>query len=250
MSCVYGPGGYGNYWYSLYWQQPVPQFTPSWTSPRQPPEDPYEIDGSGPSESPITPSWAATDVAFNPGGVPPGNDRIVSFVNDGDKPMHLRFTPNAGEQEMPDIVIPPGEAVNVQFPPGWSGNVRSTSGGFGNPATLIELAFDDNGKAWGDVSFIEGANAAATIEPAGGGTRTGFMTNLLEGAPDSLVVRDANGVPYAIRPSTVNNVIDPYVLDFLEGRVPEGHGYKYPTDDLSTVGFESSNLVVHVRDFI
>lgn len=186
---------------------------------------------------------------FNPEGLPPGNDRKVSFVNDGDKPMHLRFTPNAGEEAIPDIVVPPGQGVTVQFPSGWAGNVCSTNGGYGNPATLVELAFDDDGKAWGDVSFIEGANAAAEIEPAGGGTRTGVPFNLLDGAPSSLLAYDESGRPYAIRPSTVKDVTDPHVLDYLERRVPIGYGYKYPTDDVSTVGFESSNLVVHMRDY-
>lgn len=255
------PPGYNPYW------TPPPGYDPHWIPPPGydpyakpsgggrpepsvvPPADQYDIDGDvpvDPTEGPVpAPTWTQP-VADNPEGLQTGNERKVSFVNDGTEPLHLKFTPNAGEEPMPDIVVPPGQGVTVQFPEGWSGNVRSTKGN--GPATLVELTFDPD-KTWADVSHIDGSNAAATIQNPDGTIKTGRMTNLLDRAPEHVIARDENGRAYGIRPSTVSEVIDQNVVDFLAGELPVGHGYKYPTDDLSTTAFPTSNLVVHMADY-
>lgn len=245
------PPGYNPHWipppgYNPYARDPQ---TPE-PVPPPPQTDPYDIDSGVPDDSPQGPVTAAgwvQPVADNPEGLPTGNERKVSFVNDGTRPMHLKFTPNAGDEPMPDIVVPPGQGITVQFPEGWSGNVRSTSGN--GPATLLELTFDPD-RTWANVSHIDGSNAGITIRSPDGQTGTGVMTNLLEGAPEHLILRDETGKAYGIRPSTVDNVTDPNVVDYLDGRIPVGQGYKYPTDDLSTTAFQNSNLVVHMADYV
>jgi hypothetical protein len=76
------------------------------------------------------------------------------------------------------------------------------------------------------------------------------MKNLLENAPEDLLMRDENGNAYGIKPSTVNNVTDQRVVDYLAGQIDVGQGYKYPTDDLSTTAFPTSNLVVHMANYV
>ncbi|HEY8608092.1 MAG TPA: hypothetical protein VIM12_13335 [Noviherbaspirillum sp.] len=190
---------------------------------------------------------AATETGI---GGPPAGGNAITFHNDGDKPLHLRFTQNAGLESIPDLVVPPGESRTVHFPQGWSGNWRSLAGG-GDAFTLGEVAFQGwQGMTFYDDSRIEGSNAGLTIVPAGGGRLTGTLDNLLEGAPEDVLAYNAAGIPYGIRKSTVNDIQDPAVVGFLNERIPDGMGYTYPTDDLSTAGTHDTHLVVRMDDFI
>lgn len=255
MSAFIPPPGYDPKW------TPPPGYNPYANTPpseksTKPPEDEYDIGGGGGGDTPPATETSEKSVggtgftqptAENPDNLPNGNDRKISFVNDGTEPMTLKFTPGAGEAAMPDMVIPPGQSSTVQFPEGWSGNVRSTKGD--GPATLLELTFDKD-KTWANVSHIDGSNAGMTIQNPGDPVKTGKMTNLLDGAPDSLLAKDAEGKAYGIKASTVNNVTDQNVVDYLGSKIPVGAGYKYPTDDLSTTSFPTSNMVVHMANYV
>jgi len=172
----------------------------------------------------------------------------LTLNNDGDKPMTVTFTPNAGEKPMPPITLQPGERQTVKFPEGWSGNFRSDSGD-GKNATLGEVKFGGGfGQTYYDVSYIEGHNAAMTMQPASGGRKSGTLENLLASAPDAIKARGADGQTYGIKKSTTSNVQDPAVVDFFRKHVGADQGYVIPTDDASTLGSGDSNLVVHMKN--
>ncbi|RKH70797.1 hypothetical protein D7X96_10415 [Corallococcus interemptor] len=172
----------------------------------------------------------------------------LTLNNDGDKPMTVNFTPNAGEKAVDSVTLQPGEKKTVQFPDNWSGNFRSDNGD-GKNATLGEVKFDGGfGNTYYDVSYIEGHNAAMTIQPEGGGRLSGTMDNLLASAPDSVKARGADGAAYGIKKSTTSNVQDPEVVDFFRKHVGADQGYVIPTDDASTLGSNNSNLVVHLKN--
>lgn len=174
--------------------------------------------------------------------------RTMTFVNDGTSPMNIQFTPNAGDKAVDGVTLKPGETKTVSFPDGWSGNFRSTAGD-GKNATLGEVKFDGGGNnTYYDVSYIEGANAAMTIAPESGGRVSGTMDNLLSGAPDSIKAKDANGQTYGIKKTTTSNVQDASVVDYYRKHVGADQGYVIPTDDASTLGSQSSNLVVHMKN--
>ncbi|RKG68443.1 hypothetical protein D7V80_12500 [Corallococcus sp. CA054B] len=172
----------------------------------------------------------------------------ITLNNDGDKPMTVNFTPNAGEKAVDSVTLKPGESRTVQFPDNWSGNFRSDSGD-GKNATLGEVKFDGGfGNTYYDVSYIEGHNTAMTIQPDGGGRLSGTMDNLLANAPDSVKAKGADGSAYGIKKSTTSNVQDPEVVDFFRKHVGADQGYVIPTDDASTLGSKDSNLVVHLKN--
>lgn len=172
----------------------------------------------------------------------------ITLNNDGDKPMTVNFTPNAGEKAIDSVTLKPGESKTVQFPDNWSGNFRSDNGD-GKNATLGEVKFDGGfGNTYYDVSYIEGHNTAMTIQPDGGGRLSGTMENLLDSAPDSVKAKGADGSAYGIKKSTTSNVQDPEVVDFFRKHVGADQGYVIPTDDASTLGSNTSNLVVHLKD--
>lgn len=175
-------------------------------------------------------------------------ERTMTFVNDGNSPMNIQFTPNAGDKAIDGLTLKPGETKTVAFPDGWSGNFRSTAGD-GKNATLGEVKFNGGGNnTYYDVSYIEGANAAMTIKPESGGRVSGTMDNLLSGAPDSIKAKDANGEVYGIKKTTTSNVQDGSVVDYYRKHVGADQGYVIPTDDASTLGSSSSNLVVHMKN--
>ncbi|NBD08183.1 MULTISPECIES: thaumatin family protein [Corallococcus] len=172
----------------------------------------------------------------------------LTLNNDGDKPMTVNFTPNAGEKAVDSVTLKPGESKTVQFPEGWSGNFRSDSGD-GKNATLGEVKFGGGfGQTYYDVSYIEGHNAAMTMQPEAGGRKSGTMEDLLASAPDSVKAKGANGEAYGIKKSTTSNVQDPEVVDFFRKHVGADQGYVIPTDDASTLGSSDSNLVVHMKN--
>ncbi|MCP3102481.1 hypothetical protein LZ198_26765 [Myxococcus sp. K15C18031901] len=172
----------------------------------------------------------------------------LTLNNDGDKPMTVNFTPNAGEKAVDSVTLQPGESRTVKFPEGWSGNFRSSSGD-GKNATLGEVKFGGGfGQTYYDVSYIEGHNAAMTMQPVGGGRKSGTMENLLDAAPDAVKARGADGQAYGIKKSTTSNVQDPSVVDFFRKHVGADQGYVIPTDDASTLGSGDSNLVVHMKN--
>lgn len=174
--------------------------------------------------------------------------RTMTFVNDGTSPMNIQFTPNAGEKPVDGVTLKPGETKTVAFPDGWSGNFRSTAGD-GKNATLGEVKFDGGGdNTYYDVSYIEGANAAMTIAPESGGRVSGTMDNLLSGAPEAIKARDGNGQVYGLKKTTTSNVQDGAVVDYYRKHVGADQGYVIPTDDASTLGSKSSNLVVHMKN--
>ncbi|NOK23447.1 hypothetical protein [Corallococcus carmarthensis] len=172
----------------------------------------------------------------------------ITLNNDGDKPMTVNFTPNAGEKAVDSVTLKPGESKTVQFPDNWSGNFRSDNGD-GKNATLGEVKFDGGfGQTYYDVSYIEGHNAAMTMQAEGGGRLSGTMDNLLASAPDSVKAKGADGAAYGIKKSTTSNVQDSEVVDFFRKHVGADQGYVIPTDDASTLGSNNSNLVVHMKN--
>jgi hypothetical protein len=188
-----------------------------------------------------------------PEGVSPAKgaskgERTMTFVNDGTSPMTLQFTPNAGEKAIDGLTLKPGETKTVPFPDGWSGNFRSTAGD-GKAATLGEVKFNGGGnQTYYDVSYIEGANAAMTIQPESGGRKSGTMDNLLASAPDSIKAKDGSGQTYGIKKTTTSNVLDSEVVDYYRKHVGSDQGYVIPTDDASTLGSADSHLVVHMKN--
>jgi hypothetical protein len=188
-----------------------------------------------------------------PEGVSPAKgaskgERTMTFVNDGTSPMTLQFTPNAGEKAIDGLTLKPGETKTVPFPDGWSGNFRSTAGD-GKAATLGEVKFNGGGnQTYYDVSYIEGANAAMTIQPESGGRKSGTMDNLLASAPDSIKAKDGSGQTYGIKKTTTSNVLDSEVVDYYRKHVGADQGYVIPTDDASTLGSADSHLVVHMKN--
>ncbi|MDY7232284.1 hypothetical protein [Hyalangium rubrum] len=172
----------------------------------------------------------------------------MTFTNDGTKPMTIQFTPNAGEKPMDPLTIEPGKTQTVAFPQGWSGNFRSTSGD-GAAATLGEVKFNGGGnQTYYDVSYIEGLNASMTIEPEGGGRKSGTLDNLLASAPDAIKAKDANGQTYGIKKTTTSNVQDPGIVDYYRKLVGADQGYVIPTDDASTLGTGSTHLNVRLKN--
>ncbi|MDC0706943.1 hypothetical protein POL68_00505 [Stigmatella sp. ncwal1] len=172
----------------------------------------------------------------------------MDFTNDGTKPMEIKFTPNAGGQEIEPLTLQPGESVTKQFPDGWSGNFRSTAGD-GAAATLGEVAFNGGGnQTYYDVSYIEGNNASMTIAPESGGRVSGTLDNLAAGAPDSIKAKTADGTAYGVKKTTTSDVQDAAVVDYYRQHVGADQGYVIPKDDLSTLGTGDTHLSVHLKD--
>ncbi|KAH9224197.1 hypothetical protein DL95DRAFT_271296, partial [Leptodontidium sp. 2 PMI_412] len=80
----------------------------------------------------------------------------VHFVNQDNTLRTIIFTPNAGLEAIPDLVIPGSETANQTFPTGWIGNWYSVSEGEANvPGMLGEVRFDGfAGATYFDVSAI------------------------------------------------------------------------------------------------
>ncbi|ATB35687.1 hypothetical protein CYFUS_001101 [Cystobacter fuscus] len=182
----------------------------------------------------------------NPTG---GAGNTMDFTNDGDKPMTITFTTNPGQQQIPPLTIEPGQTVRQEFPQGWSGNFRSDKGD-GTAVTLGEVAFNGAGnQTFYDVSYIEGNNASMTIAPeTGPGKTSGTLENLVEGAPENILARDANGQVYGIKKTTTSEVRDPNIINYYRGKVGADEGYVDPKDDLSTLGTSDTHLEVHLKD--
>jgi hypothetical protein len=190
----------------------------------------------------------AGSVAPPSGSKPNTNANTMDFTNDGDKPMQITFTPNAGGQPIEPITLKPGESVTKEFPQGWNGNFRSSSGD-GTAATLGEVAFNGgSNNTYYDVSYIEGNNANMTIAPQSGGKVSGTMDNLVNGAPDSILAKDANGEAFGIKKTTTSDVQDQSVVDYYRKNVGEGQGYVVPKDDASTLGTSDNHLSVHLSN--
>ncbi|RKH51478.1 hypothetical protein [Corallococcus aberystwythensis] len=202
------------------------------------------------AEAPVAPKQEAPVAGPQSVGAPGASKgkNTITLNNDGDKPMTVNFTPNAGEKAIDSVTLKPGESKTVQFPDNWSGNFRSDNGD-GKNATLGEVKFDGGfGNTYYDVSYIEGHNAAMTMQPEGGGRLSGTMEDLLASAPDSVKAKGADGAAYGIKKSTTSNVQDPEVVDFFRKHVGADQGYVIPTDDASTLGSNNSNLVVHMKN--
>ncbi|PTL76238.1 hypothetical protein [Vitiosangium sp. GDMCC 1.1324] len=186
--------------------------------------------------------------AAAPAGGGPKTGNTMTFTNDGTSPMTVKFTPNAGDKEIASLTLKPGETLTQQFPEGWSGNFRSTAGD-GTAATLGEVKFNGgSNQTYYDVSYIEGNNAAMTIQPEEGGRLSGTMDDLLGSAPDSIKAKNADGNAYGIKKSTTSNVQDPGVVDYYRKHVGADQGYVIPTDDASTLGSSDTNLSVHLKN--
>ena len=172
----------------------------------------------------------------------------LTFVNEGDTPMTIEFTANAGQAGIASITLQPGETMAQSFPEGWSGNFRSSAGD-GAHVTLGEVAFNggvDGNQTFYDVSYIEGNNARMTIEPSEGGAVSGTLEDIVSDAPDALKARDEQGNVYGLKKTTTSEVFDDPVIDYYRGAVGEGEGYVVPKDDISTLGTGSNSLTVRV----
>ena len=178
--------------------------------------------------------------------IPEGNS--LTFVNEGDTPLTIEFTANAGQAGIPSITLQPGETLAQGFPAGWSGNFRSTAGD-GAHVTLGEVAFNggvDGNQTFYDVSYIEGNNARMTIEPSEGGATSGTLDDIVSNAPDAIKARDEHGNVYGLKKTTTSEVFDDSVIDYYREAVGEGEGYVVPKDDISTLGTGSNSLTVRV----
>ncbi|TBU88177.1 glycoside hydrolase 64/thaumatin family protein [Phytopseudomonas dryadis] len=185
--------------------------------------------------------------ALELGGTPPEGNSLT-FVNDGDTPLTIEFTANAGEAGIESITLQPGESLVQSFPEGWSGNFRSSAGD-GAHVTLGEVAFNGgvNGdQTFYDVSYIEGNNARMTIAPSEGGPVSGTLEDIVSDAPDGIKARDADGNVYGLKKSTTSEVFDESVVDYYRSAVGEGEGYVVPKDDISTLGTASNSLTVRI----
>lgn len=190
----------------------------------------------------------ASPEAVSPSQGGPKGARTMTFTNDGTSPMNIQFTPNAGEKAVDPVTLKPGETRTVEFPENWSGNFRSSAGD-GKAATLGEVKFNGGGNnTYYDVSYIEGYNAAMTIQPESGGRKSGTLDNLLASAPDSIKAKDGSGNAYGIKKTTTSNVQDGSVVDYLRTKVGADQGYVIPTDDASTLGSSDSHLSVHLKN--
>lgn len=191
-------------------------------------------------------STMAPDKVDRPTSAPEGNS--LTFVNEGDKPLNIVFTANAGEADIASITLQPGETMAQSFPEGWSGNFRSTAGD-GAHVTLGEVAFNggvDGTQTFYDVSYIEGNNARMTIEPSDGGPVSGTLDDIVSNAPDSIKARDADGNVYGVKKTTTSEVFDNPVIDYYRSAIGEGEGYVVPKDDISTLGSNSDSLTVRI----
>ncbi|KAB0550641.1 thaumatin family protein [Pseudomonas argentinensis] len=191
---------------------------------------------------PVTP----TDNVAHDAAIPKGNS--LTFVNEGDTPLTIEFTANAGQAGIPSITLQPGETLAQGFPTGWSGNFRSTAGD-GAHVTLGEVAFNggvDGNQTFYDVSYIEGNNARMTIEPSEGGAKSGTLDDIVSDAPDAIKARDEQGNVYGLKKTTTSEVFDDPVIDYYRDAVGEGEGYVVPKDDISTLGTGSNSLTVRV----
>src|SRR6218665_582896 len=176
------------------------------------------------------------------------NGNTMEFTNAGTKPMEIKFTPNAGGQEIESLTLQPGESMTKEFPEGWSGNFRSAAGD-GTAATLGEVAFNGGSdNTYYDVSYIEGNNASMTIAPESGGRGSGTMDNLAKGAPEAIQAKNADGSVYGIKKTTTSDVQDQAVVDYYRKNVGEAEGYVVPKDDASTLGTADKHLTVHLKD--
>ncbi|SES92759.1 hypothetical protein [Stigmatella erecta] len=199
--------------------------------------------------APAAPANAAAPVAPANGSKNASKTgNTMEFTNDGTKPMEIKFTPNAGGQEIEGLTLQPGESITKEFPDGWSGNFRSTAGD-GAAATLGEVAFNGGGnQTYYDVSYIEGNNASMTITPESGGRVSGTLDNLAELAPDSIKAKNADGSAYGVKKTTTSDVQDAAVVDFYRKHVGADQGYVVPKDDASTLGTGDTHLSVHLKD--
>lgn len=193
-----------------------------------------------------SPPAAPTDNVERNAAIPEGNS--LTFVNEGDTPLTIAFTANAGQAGIPPITLQPGETLAQGFPAGWSGNFRSTAGD-GAHVTLGEVAFNggvDGNQTFYDVSYIEGNNARMTIEPSEGGAKSGTLDDIVSDAPDAIKARDEQGNVYGLKKTTTSEVFDDPVIDYYRAAVGEGEGYVVPKDDISTLGTGSNSLTVRV----
>ncbi|WP_254623919.1 hypothetical protein [Myxococcus sp. CA033] len=204
---------------------------------------------STPTEQPAAGATAvdASQKAAQPNGVKKDGNTLT-LNNDGDKPMTVNFTPNAGEKAVDSVTLQPGESRTVKFPEGWSGNFRSDAGD-GKNATLGEVKFNGGmGQTYYDVSYIEGHNTSMTMQPESGGRKSGTLDNLLSSAPDAVKAKGPDGSAYGIKKTTTSDVQDSSVVDFFRKHVGADQGYVIPKDDASTLGSGDSNLVVHLKN--
>lgn len=210
-----------------------------------------EVDRFEPAQAaPAAQAGSQAKAVAGPTGAPgvSKDGNTITFTNDGNTPMTIKFTPNAGEKELDSVTLEPGKTQTLQFPENWSGNFRSTSGD-GSAATLGEVKFDGGfGKTYYDVSYIEGHNASMTMQPEEGGRVSGTHDDLLSSAPDAIKARNADGSVYGIKKSTTSNVQDAGVVDFYRKHVGSDEGYVIPTDDASTLGSSDKNLVVRMKN--
>ncbi|OJH37421.1 hypothetical protein [Cystobacter ferrugineus] len=226
----------------------TPKKAPTAQQPGQTPTEPTNFFSPPPPNQPEVPKTGETQATKgnNPTG---GAGNTMDFTNDGDKPMTITFTTNPGQQQIPPLTIEPGQTVRQEFPQGWSGNFRSDKGD-GSAVTLGEVAFNGAGnQTFYDVSYIEGNNASMTIAPeTGPGKTSGTLENLVEGAPENILARDANGQVYGIKKTTTSEVRDPEIINYYRGKVGADEGYVDPKDDLSTLGTSDTHLEVHLKD--
>ncbi|KAJ3562261.1 hypothetical protein NPX13_g8630 [Xylaria arbuscula] len=84
----------------------------------------------------------------------------ITFVNQDATQRTIVFTPNAGLQQIDDVVIPGNGESKVDIPEYWIGNAYSVSeGAERNPGMLAEFTFQGwNGLTYFDVSAIVNPN--------------------------------------------------------------------------------------------
>lgn len=187
----------------------------------------------------------------NQGSVDPSK-KALNFTNESNEDITIKFTPNPGSKELQDVTLKPGESMSQEMPEGWAGNIRKSTNDQ-DIATLGEFKFGDNSagsnanganQTYYDVSLIEGYNGNMTITPSGGGRTSGSSEDLLQGAPESVKAKDADGNTIGINKTTVAEQFNSEVVDYLRTKVDADESYVVPKDDLSTLGTQKNQLDV------
>lgn len=113
----------------------------------------------------------------------------IRFSNTTDEPITVHVTVASG-QSLPDgvdangdVVIQPGEYVDLTFAPETSANFRSTKGD-GSVWNQGEVYFDEKNQViWGNMSYIYGANSNMRMFSQDG-QHAGYQGDLFENAPE------------------------------------------------------------------
>ena len=174
---------------------PVPVFGQKADSANYPPPGEQAPPAPKPPEQP-NPNPNPTSGDFN--STPHGYAKdwhTVRFSNTTNEPITVNVTVGGG-QALPkgvdangNVVIQPGQHVDLTFAPGTSANFKSTKGD-GSVWNQGEVFFDEaNHVIWGNMSYIYGANSNMRIFSQDG-QHSGYRGDIFANAPSGARVGD------------------------------------------------------------